>query len=94
MIVYTDGCIDEADDFEEEGLGVEGSKHVRSAARVDLQCILMFSYKYHCLARSNPGMVVSGMDVCRSDVDTSGFSKSISTASVSENVCAHIFPGL
>ena len=91
----TDGCIDEADDFEEEGFGAEGSGHVMSAARVDLQCILMFSYKYHCLVRSNPGMVVfSGMDVCRSDVDTSGFSKSISTASVSENVCARIFPGL
>lgn len=91
----TDGCIDGADDFEVEGFGAEGSGHVMSAARVDLQCILMFSYKYHCLVRSNPEMVIfSGMDVCRSDVDTPGFSKSISTPSVSEIVCAHIFPGL
>jgi hypothetical protein len=35
----TDGWTDEVDDFEEEGLGAEGSGHVMSAARVDLQCI-------------------------------------------------------
>ena len=62
---------------------------IMSVARVDLQCILMLSYKYHCLVRSNPEIVIfSGMDVCRSDVDNT---KSISTASVSENVCAHIY---
>ena len=38
MTVYLkcDGSADEVD-FEEEGLGVEGSGHVMSAARVDLQ---------------------------------------------------------
>jgi hypothetical protein len=39
-------------------------------------------------------VVFSGMDVCIPDIDIPGFSKSISTASVSENVCARIFPGL
>ena len=80
-VLRADGCADDVDDFEEEGYGAEGSGHVMSAARVDLQCILMFSYKYHCLVRSSPGMVVfSGMDICRSDIDTPGFSKSILTA--------------
>ena len=52
----------------------------------------MQTYLAFAISRSNPEMVIfSGMDVCRSDVDTSSFSKSISTASVSENVCAHIF---
>ena len=85
--VGTDGRVD---DFETEGFGAEGSGHVMSAARVDLQCILIFSYKYHY-----PGITVfSGMEICRSEIDTPGFSKLISTASVSEDRCARIFPGL
>ena len=93
-VLGCDGSADEVD-FEEEGLGSEGSGHVMSAARVDLQCILIFSYKYHCLVRSSPGIVVFvGMDICKSDSDTPGFSKSISTVSASENSCTHTLPGL
>ena len=50
-------CVDDegfADLF--AGLGSEGFGHVISAARADVQCIRMFSYKYHCLVRSSPGM--------------------------------------
>ena len=59
VVVDTDPwCID--DGFAElfAGLGSEGFGHVMSAARVDLQCIRMFSYKYHCPVRSSPGMRV------------------------------------
>ena len=92
LVVGADG---RPDDFEKEGFGAEGSGHVMSAARADLQCILIFSYKYHCLVRSNPGIAVfSGMDIRRSGIDTPGFSKLISTASVLETRCARIFPGL
>lgn len=69
------GADGRVDDFETEGFGEEGSGHVMSAARVDLQCILILLYKYH-------------WEICRSEIDTPGFSKLISTASVSENRCA------
>ena len=45
LVVGADRHADEV----EEGLGAEGRGHVMSAARVDLQCIRMFLYKYHCL---------------------------------------------
>ena len=54
LVVGADGRAYEV----EEGLGAEGRGHVTTAARVDLQCIRMFSYKYHCLVRSSPLMIV------------------------------------
>ena len=63
--VEVDGTVVDADSWcvDDEGfaqlfagLGTEGFGHVMSAARVDVQCICMFSYKYHCLVRSSPGM--------------------------------------
>lgn len=62
---------------------------------LDLHCILMFSRKYHCHVRSSPVMIVfSSMDIWRHDVDAPGFCKSILNASLSENRCVRIFPGL
>ena len=40
------------------GFGREGLGEVRSAASLELQCWRMFSYRYHCLLRSNPGISV------------------------------------
>ena len=39
-----------------EGLGIEGFGHVRSAAKLDLQCGLICSYRYHCHCGCNPRM--------------------------------------
>ena len=43
---------------ESVGLGCEGLGHVMSAAKFDLQCGLMCSYRYHCRCKSKPGIGV------------------------------------
>ena len=42
----------------DDGLGSDGFGHVISAARLELQCWRMFSYKYHFLFKSSPGITV------------------------------------
>ena len=46
-------------------LSWEGLGQVMFAVRVDLQCILMFSYKYYSLVRSisKPGMYFFGLSL-------------------------------
>ena len=43
--------------------GILGFGQVISAAKVDLQCCLICSYRYHFLSKLIPGMTFSGMPV-------------------------------
>ena len=77
------------------GFGREGLGQVRSAASLELQCWQMFSYRYHCLLMSSPGISVwLGKGEERSVRSAADLDTSISTSSLSEYSQTKIIPGL